>query len=69
MLVGLYALFVIAVAIVKPAWVPALPPEARIYKEANGASGHKSLLVLLMVAAAAGSAWSQVPCDAQQAST
>ncbi|MBK6905733.1 MAG: TRAP transporter large permease subunit [Rhodocyclaceae bacterium] len=60
MLVGLYALFVIVVAIVKPAWVPALPPEARIYKEANGSSGHKSLLVLLMVAAAAGSAWSQV---------
>jgi TRAP-type mannitol/chloroaromatic compound transport system permease large subunit len=39
--------------------VPALPPEARIYKESNGASGHKSLLVLMLVAAAAGFAWSQ----------
>ena len=32
-----------------PSWVPALPPEARIYREANGASGHRSLLVLLLV--------------------
>ena len=60
MLVGLYLLFVVAVAIVKPKWVPALPAEARIYKEANGASGHKSLLVLLVVCAIAGWAWSRV---------
>jgi len=60
MLVACYAAFVIIVAIVKPAWVPALPPEARIYKEANGSSGHKSLLFLLLLAAAAGYAWSQV---------
>ena len=60
LLVGLYALFVIVVAFVRPAWVPALPPEARIYKEANGASGHKSLLVLMLIAAAAGIAWAQV---------
>ncbi len=60
LLVGLYAVFIIVVAFVKPAWVPALPPEARIYKEANGSSGHISLLLLLLVAAAAGVAWSQV---------
>jgi TRAP-type mannitol/chloroaromatic compound transport system permease large subunit len=60
LLVGFYAAFVVVVAIVKPAWVPALPPEARIYKEANGSSGHTSLLVLLLIAAAAGFAWSQV---------
>ncbi|MBE7423992.1 MAG: TRAP transporter large permease subunit [Zoogloeaceae bacterium] len=59
LLVGLYATFVILVAIVRPSWVPALPKEARIYKEANGASGHKSLLVLMTIAAAAGVAWSQ----------
>jgi TRAP-type mannitol/chloroaromatic compound transport system permease large subunit len=59
MLVGLYATFVILVAFVRPSWVPALPKEARIYKEANGASGHKSLLVLMTVAAAAGIVWSQ----------
>ncbi len=59
LLVCLYAIFVIIVAFVRPAWVPALPPEARIYKEANGASGHRSLLVLMLVSAAAGIVWSQ----------
>jgi len=60
MLVGLYLLFIVAVAIVKPAWVPALPPEARIYIEPNGSSGHKSLVVLMVVSVAAAYAWSQV---------
>lgn len=60
LLVGLYLSFVVIVAIVKPAWVPALPPEARIYREANGSSGHLSLLVLLALCAAAGWAWSKV---------
>ena len=60
MLVGLYLLFIAAVAFIKPAWVPALPAEARIYREGNGASGHRSLLVLLLVCAAVGFAWSQV---------
>ncbi len=59
MLVGLYAIFVLIVSIVRPAWVPALPEEARIYREDNGASGHRSLLLLLAIAAAAGFAWSQ----------
>ena len=60
MLVVLYLLFIGAVALVRPAWVPALPPEARIYREGNGASGHRSLLVLLLVCAAAGLGWAQV---------
>ena len=60
LLVGLYLAFVAVVAIVKPAWVPALPEEARIYREPNGASGHKSLLILLALCAAAGWGWSQV---------
>ncbi len=47
MLVALYAIFVIIVAFVRPKWVPALPPEARIYREPNGSSGHNSLFVLL----------------------
>jgi len=59
LLVGLYAAFVVGVAIVRPKWVPALPAEARIYKEANGRSGHRSLIVLMAVAATAGYAWSQ----------
>ncbi len=57
LLVGLLSLFIIALAIFKPSFVPALPPEARIYREANGASGHKSLLVLLLIAVAAAFIW------------
>jgi len=60
MLVALYAIFVIIVAFVRPAWVPALPVEARIYREPGGASGHRSLMALLAIAVAAGVAWSQV---------
>lgn len=60
LLVGLYILFIVAVAIFRPSMVPALPPEARIYREANGSSGHRSLLVLLALAAVAGYGWAQV---------
>ena len=60
MLIGLYLLFIAAVAIVKPKWVPALPQEARIYTEKNGSTGHWSLLVLMVFCTAAGYAWSQV---------
>jgi len=59
LLVGLYLAFIAAVAIIKPDWVPALPQEARIYREDNGASGHRSLLVLLAICGAAGYIWSQ----------
>ncbi len=59
MLVGLYLLFVAGVAIALPKWVPALPKEARIYIEPSGASGHRSLLVLLAISAVAGWLWSQ----------
>lgn len=46
MLIGLYVLFIIGLAIFKPQWVPALPPEARIYREPNGSSGQLSLWLL-----------------------
>jgi TRAP-type mannitol/chloroaromatic compound transport system permease large subunit len=59
-LVGLYLLFIVVVAFVKPKWVPALPPEARIYSEPNGSSGHRSLLVLLLVCGGVAFAWSQM---------
>jgi TRAP-type mannitol/chloroaromatic compound transport system permease large subunit len=57
LLVGLYVLFIVAVAIFKPAMVPALPLEARIYREANGKSGHVSLMFLLIVCTVVGFAW------------
>ncbi len=59
-LVGLYLLFIVVVAFVKPKWVPALPPEARIYSEDSGASGHRSLLVLLLICGGVAFAWSRV---------
>ena len=45
-LAGLYALYVIGVAIFKPAWVPALPVEARTFREASGKSGVISFAIL-----------------------
>ena len=53
MLVGLYVLYIIGLALFKPASVPALPPEARIYREPNGSGGYTSLWVLLALSAVA----------------
>ncbi|RCX10887.1 TRAP transporter large permease [Extensimonas vulgaris] len=50
-LVGFYVLFVVALAIFRPAMVPALPPEARTYREPNGSSGYPSLFVVLAISA------------------
>ncbi len=59
MLVGCYLLFIAVVAFVKPSWVPALPEEARIYREDSGSSGHRSLLLLFIVCGVAGYVWAQ----------
>ncbi len=53
-LVGLYLLAMVVVALVRPQWLPALPPEALIYHEPGGASGHRSLGVLALIIAAVG---------------
>ena len=53
MLTGFYALYVILLAIFKPQWVPALPPEARTLKDDNGKSGVTSLLILTAICVAA----------------
>ena len=57
LLVGLYVLFIVVVAIFKPAMVPALPLEARIYREENGKSGHVSLMFLLILCTVIGFSW------------
>ncbi len=49
MLTGLYVLWVVALAIFKPQMVPALPPEARTYREPNGSGGYPSLIVLVVL--------------------
>ncbi len=58
MLVGLYLIFIASVALFRPQWVPALPPEARIYNEPNGSSGHRSLVVLMGLSGVVGYVWS-----------
>ena len=52
-LMGFYAGYVILLALIKPAWVPALPPEARTLREDNGHSGLPSLLLLTAVSVGA----------------
>ncbi|MDO8318838.1 TRAP transporter large permease subunit [Rhodoferax sp.] len=60
LLVALYIMFIVATAIFKPALVPALPPEALLFKEVNGKSGHHSLLALFLICVAVGYSWAQV---------
>ncbi len=52
-LTGLYALYVIGIAIFNPKAAPALPPEARTLREENGSNGYVSLLVLAAISTAA----------------
>ncbi|MFZ2650108.1 MAG: TRAP transporter large permease subunit, partial [Burkholderiaceae bacterium] len=54
LLIGLYAVFVMSVALLRPRWLPALPLEARTFREADGSSGHRSLFVLLLLSIASG---------------
>jgi TRAP-type mannitol/chloroaromatic compound transport system permease large subunit len=59
-LVLVYLVFLAALALIKPSAVPALPPEARVYKEADGSAGYRSLIVLLAGSALAGFGWYSV---------
>ncbi|MGB9988169.1 TRAP transporter large permease [Massilia sp. SM-13] len=52
LLTAMYAGYVLSVSIFKPAYVPALPLEARNLREPNGDSGVRSLFVLLVAAVA-----------------
>ncbi len=51
-LTGLYVLYILALTVFKPKWVPALPLEARTIREPDGRSGLPSLGVLLALATA-----------------
>ncbi|NNU43709.1 TRAP transporter large permease [Ramlibacter montanisoli] len=63
-LTGLYAGYVILLAVFRPKMVPALPLEARTIREDNGATGLPSLLVLTIVSTTAaitlGKNWERV---------
>jgi TRAP-type mannitol/chloroaromatic compound transport system permease large subunit len=52
-LAGLYATYALGIAVFKPAWAPALPPEARRLREPDGSSGTISVLVVLVLSAIA----------------
>ena len=52
-LTGLYTLYVILIAMFRPSWAPALPPEARTIREDDGNHGMRSLQVLTVIAVAA----------------
>ncbi|MDN6883022.1 TRAP transporter large permease subunit [Variovorax sp. CAN2819] len=51
MLMGLYVLYVVFLAIFKPAQVPALPSEARTFREPNGSGGYPSLVGITALSA------------------
>lgn len=53
MLTAFYAGFVILIAIFRPTWVPALPLEARTFREKSGKSGLLSLAVVTAISVAA----------------
>ena len=59
-LAGLYALYIAAVTGFRPTFAPALPPEARTLREASGASGVRSLLVLTAIAVASAVAYAKL---------
>ena len=58
-LAGLYAIYAGCIAVFKPSWAPALPPEARTFREPSGSSGTPSLIVLVIIAVMASVAFAQ----------
>jgi TRAP-type mannitol/chloroaromatic compound transport system permease large subunit len=48
-----YALFIVALSVLRPHWVPALPADARNLRQSNGDSGTHSLFVLTGLSIAA----------------
>ena len=59
-LAGLYVLYIVLVSFIKPQWVPALPAEARVFKEASGSSGVISLAILFAVSTAIAVIFAQI---------
>ena len=54
-LTAMYAVYILVISMIKPAALPALPPEARNLREDNGSAGLPSLVVLLGIGV--GVAW------------
>ena len=60
LLAGMYMLYVLGCTIVKPHWAPALPPEARKFREPSGRTGAISLLILTVVSVIAAVAFAKL---------
>ena len=58
-LTGLYVSWVFIISLIKPAYVPALPLEARTIREDDGGAGLRSVLALVVVSAAAAIAFAK----------
>jgi TRAP-type mannitol/chloroaromatic compound transport system permease large subunit len=52
-LTGMYVLYVVVLALFSPKTAPALPPEARTFRQPDGGSGTLSLLILTIICTAA----------------
>jgi len=59
----MYALLILIVSLWRPAWVPALPAEARTIREDDGSAGLRSLGVLLLLSVAAALAFEAAYLD------
>ena len=59
-LAGLYAVYALGITLVKPAWAPALPAEARTLREPDGSGGTPSLIALVIVATASAVAFAKL---------
>ena len=64
-LTGLYIAYIFAVTMIKPAWAPALPAEARSIREADGSPGLRSLGLLTVVSVAAALAYARSQPDSR----
>ena len=62
-LTGLYIAYVMGVTILFPKAAPALPPEARVFREPSGRTGGISLLVMTLISVGAAVFWSLRQAD------
>jgi len=63
-LTGLYILYVLGMTLFKPQSAPALPPEARSFREPSGKTGGASLLILTAISTATAVGWAmRQPAD------
>jgi len=58
-LAGLYLAYILGCTVFKPRWAPALPAEARVFREPSGKSGSTSLLALLAISIGAALAYEE----------